>query len=114
MFGEELKPLDPTRLLNDGDKLELGELTLEIIHTPGHTPGSVCLYDRRYKFLFSGDTIFLDGIGRVDLPGGNEKAMRDSLGRIGKLGVKELFPGHGESGKIEESMISSLVKHLDM
>jgi hydroxyacylglutathione hydrolase len=94
-LGEKLEPLEPTRLLHDGDRIELGSLLLDVIHTPGHTQGSVCLYDHERSLLFSGDTIFCDDIGRVDLPTGNHGAMINSLKRLAKLKLEQLLPGHG-------------------
>lgn len=94
-FGASLEPLTPTRVLQEGDQIKLGSLTLEVLHTPGHTRGSISLYEPRQQFLFSGDTAFCDGIGRTDLPTGDIRAMANSLRRLAELRVKELFPGHG-------------------
>jgi hydroxyacylglutathione hydrolase len=79
----------------DFKKIKWGNFELEILHTPGHTLGSICLFERKKKILISGDTIFSDGIGRTDL-GGDEKLMVKSLSLIEKLGWKILCPGHGE------------------
>ena len=78
----------------DFKSISWGKFMLEVIHTPGHTLGSVCLFERKTGILFSGDTIFADGIGRMDL-GGDEMLMRKSLELVGKLGWKILCPGHG-------------------
>ncbi|MCD6247980.1 MAG: MBL fold metallo-hydrolase [Hadesarchaea archaeon] len=94
-FGASLEPIEPTRELRDGDRIELGEVTLEVLHTPGHTRGSICLYDRERRVLFSGDTVFCDGVGRTDLPTGDSAAMVRSLRRLKELGVRRLLPGHG-------------------
>jgi len=92
MFGERAPPVPATRLLSDGDRVD----DLEVIHTPGHTPGGICLYDREAQDLMSGDTVFSDGgFGRTDLPGGDEAALRRSLERLASLEVKGLYPGHG-------------------
>ena len=95
LLGEELESIEPTRLLHDGDRIELGNLILEVLHTPGHTRGSVCLYDRERQVLFSGDTVFCDGIGRTDLPTGDQDEMLNSIRRLAKLRVQKLLPGHG-------------------
>jgi glyoxylase-like metal-dependent hydrolase (beta-lactamase superfamily II) len=95
LFGEELEPLEPTRLLRDGDRIELGELVLEVLHTPGHTRGGICLYDRERQILFSGDLVFCGGIGRTDHPTGDEAVMARSIRRLTKLKVQTLLPGHG-------------------
>lgn len=92
--------LPPTKTLEDKDKLKLNGFELEVLHTPGHTPGSICLYgDKR---LFSGDTLFAGGVGRTDLPGGNFRQLKDSLEhKILKLsdGVV-VYPGHGPNTTI--------------
>ena len=67
------------QLLNDGDQLKLGETVIQIIHTPGHTPGSASFYIPSEKLLLCGDTLFLGSIGRTDLPGGNFEAEMDSI-----------------------------------
>jgi len=95
VLGEELKPLEPTRLLHESDRIKLGKSALEVIHTPGHTQGSICLYERTQRALFSGDTVFCGGIGRTDWPTGDSKAMAKSLRRLAELDIEELFPGHG-------------------
>ena len=67
-----------------------------VLHTPGHTPGSVCLYDEEEKLLLSGDTMFCGGCGRVDFPGGDGKAMLESLDRLYELPEDvTVLPGHG-------------------
>jgi len=81
--------------LNDGDTLKIGDETFEIIHTPGHTPGSMCLYSKESSSLFSGDTIFSFGsFGRYDFPGGDLHILEQSIKRLAKLDVKNLYPGH--------------------
>lgn len=86
--------------LKDGDVLELGHQSLEIIHTPGHTKGSICLLFG--KDLISGDTLFAKGIGRTDLYGGDYDALMNSI--ISKLFVLpddiQVHPGHGDSSTI--------------
>lgn len=94
-FGARLEPLEPTRVLREGDQIKLGSLTLEVLHTPGHTQGSASLYERADRTLFSGDTVFRDGVGRVDCPTGNINAMRKSLRKLSQLEIQKLFPGHG-------------------
>ena len=79
--------------VDSGHKLEIGDLDITFIHTPGHTPGSQCfLINNR---LVSGDTLFINACGRCDLPGGNAEQMYHSLQLLGKLGDDTiLFPGH--------------------
>lgn len=81
--------------LNDGDRLDIGRSSLEVIHTPGHSPGSVCLYGE--SLLFSGDTLFFEGVGRTDLAGGSRKDLEKSL-RTRVLVFPDstlVLPGHG-------------------
>ena len=80
MVGAQLTLPQADVLLKEGDKVEEAGVCFDVLHTPGHTPGSVCyLHD---KSLFCGDTLFYQGYGRVDLAGGSEKAMMESLARL--------------------------------
>lgn len=92
--------------LNNGDLIELGNLKIEVIHTPGHTPGSVCFYIKDEGVLFSGDTLFCRSVGRTDFPGSSWEALissiRNKLFRLPKL--TKVYPGHGEETTIEEEM----------
>ena len=85
-----------TDTYDEGDTLQLSGLDISVIHTPGHTPGSVCLMVG--SSMFSGDTLFAGSCGRTDLPGGDWKTIRESLGRLASLEDDfTVFPGHGES-----------------
>ncbi len=94
-------PLCYTHAYQDGDILSLAGLELHVLHTPGHTPGSVCL--QCGDVLFSGDTLFAGSCGRTDLPGGNWDSLCDSLARL-KVLPDELtvYPGHGEMTRIAD------------
>jgi glyoxylase-like metal-dependent hydrolase (beta-lactamase superfamily II) len=84
------------RVLKDGDILKLGSIMLEVIYTPGHSLGSICLYDNKTETLFSGDTVFSHGgFGRTDLEGGDLASLVSSLKKLMKLPIKNLYPGHG-------------------
>jgi hydroxyacylglutathione hydrolase len=86
------------RLLNNDEILTLGNTRWEVLHTPGHTPGGICLWCPAQKMLFSGDTLFKGTFGRTDLTTGNPAEMKASLARLAKLPEDTLvFPGHGES-----------------
>ena len=85
---------EPEILLAEGD-LQIGDLGLRVLHTPGHSPGSVCLYWPEQKILFSGDLVFAQGVGRTDLPGGDGETLKQSIRRIAALDVEILLPGHG-------------------
>ncbi len=99
MFDEGLRPVEVARELREGDRVELGEITLEVLHTPGHTRGSISLYEPERKLLFSGDVVFCDGVGRTDLPTGDAGALVRSLRKLAKLEVERLYPGHGPSSE---------------
>jgi glyoxylase-like metal-dependent hydrolase (beta-lactamase superfamily II) len=87
--------------LAEGGEVRFGAIRLEVLHTPGHTAGSVCLLSREDGLLFSGDTLFAGSFGRVDLPGGDAAAMADSLARLAGLGDGlAVLPGHGPSTTI--------------
>jgi glyoxylase-like metal-dependent hydrolase (beta-lactamase superfamily II) len=91
-----IPPSTPDRLLAAGDTVTLGPYTFEVIHTPGHTPGSICLYEDAQGVLFSGDTLFDQGMGRTDLPGGDELQLYTSLKHLANLPPDtQVFPGHG-------------------
>jgi glyoxylase-like metal-dependent hydrolase (beta-lactamase superfamily II) len=92
----EIVPSIPAVELAEGGEVRFGEIRLAVLHTPGHTEGSVCLLDRDAGLLFSGDTLFAGGWGRVDLPGGDPAEMATSLARLSELeDAIEVFPGHG-------------------
>ncbi len=96
-FGINFPPFEADRLLNEGDEIDLGRLKLKIIHTPGHTPGSICLYEKDERIMFTGDTVFPNGgFGRVDLPGGNPPLMIESLKRLTEFDIEIMYPGHDE------------------
>jgi hydroxyacylglutathione hydrolase len=88
--------------LADGDKLQAGSLAANVLHTPGHTEGSVCLYFPTEKLLIAGDTLFARSIGRTDLPGGSyEKIMRSLHDRVLALpDDTRVIPGHGPNTTI--------------
>lgn len=95
LFGFDHRTAAPDRTLADGDRIDFGELTLEVVHTPGHTPGSICLLGEGH--LFSGDTLFSGSVGRTDFPGGDARALRRSIGeRLTPLPDETVVhPGHG-------------------
>ena len=75
--------------------LEVGDMTFEVLHTPGHSPGSLCLYFSASKALITGDVIFDRGVGRTDLPGGHGELLKESIRTLSRLDVDILLPGHG-------------------
>jgi hydroxyacylglutathione hydrolase len=111
-FDGKINPRKVDIKLKDGQKLKIGKREFEVIHAPGHTPGCICLYDKKDKLLISGDVVFSDGVGNTDGPGGSDADMDKSLERISKLAVDKIFPGHGEpvmkgGSKIIKEILSS-------
>lgn len=83
----------------EGDEIAVGSLSVRVLHTPGHTQGSVCLMAQ--NAIFTGDTLFAGSCGRVDFAGGSSEQMLASLKRLGQLaGDYEIYPGHGESSTL--------------
>ncbi len=103
-------------LLNDGDKITFNNVELEVIHTPGHTAGGTCYYDRKNKTIFTGDTLFKGTIGRSDLPTGNQDDLVESVcNKLFKLDDDvKVYPGHFEMSTIgqekEDNFVLSLIK----
>jgi glyoxylase-like metal-dependent hydrolase (beta-lactamase superfamily II) len=108
-FNGNMKSMKVERKLKEGDEL----FGFKILHTPGHTPGSICLLDIKDKILISGDTIFADGVGRTDLPGGSEEEMEKSLERLSSLKIEKILPGHGEPVlKSIDKMIKNIISSV--
>ncbi|MFH1602035.1 MAG: MBL fold metallo-hydrolase [Candidatus Shapirobacteria bacterium] len=83
--------------------IQFGRQKLKVILTPGHTPGSICLYSPKEKVLFTGDTLFADGVGRTDLPYGSEKNLSISLKKLAKLPENtKIYSGHGPAGALKD------------
>ncbi len=92
----EIPPSVPAVELAEGGRVRYGEIDLQVLHTPGHTQGSVSLFDPAGGVLFSGDTLFAAGWGRTDLPGGSDEQMAESLVRLSELEDRvRVLPGHG-------------------
>ena len=85
------------RELREGDTVEAGPLSLRVVHTPGHTPGGICLVAE--EVAFTGDTLFAGSVGRSDLPGGDAAQLEDSLRRLARelSPITLIYPGHGDS-----------------
>jgi glyoxylase-like metal-dependent hydrolase (beta-lactamase superfamily II) len=96
-YGFQVEAATAERELREGEQVRIGDLVFDVLHTPGHTEGSVCLYEERRALLLSGDVLFAGSYGRTDLPGGSDEAMVASLARLARAlpdGVRVL-PGHG-------------------
>jgi glyoxylase-like metal-dependent hydrolase (beta-lactamase superfamily II) len=94
MMGTSAPELRIDVLLKEGELL-IGEEPFQVMETPGHTPGSVCLYWPARKALFTGDVVFEMGVGRTDFPGGDGPALIQSIEKLARLDAEILLPGHG-------------------
>ena len=105
-YGFELEAVTPTRDLREGEQVRIGDLVLDVLHTPGHTEGSVCLYEERLGILLSGDLLFAGSYGRTDLPGGDDEQMVASLARIARdiRPSVRVLPGHGAETTVEREL----------
>lgn len=103
-WGYDLEPLpQPDVLLDDGDVIEADNFSFRVIHTPGHSPGGICLYGQ--GFLISGDTLFAGSIGRTDFFGGSMKEIKESLKKIASLPPDTaVIPGHGPATTIGDEL----------
>ncbi|MFQ5990358.1 MAG: MBL fold metallo-hydrolase, partial [Candidatus Methylomirabilales bacterium] len=105
-FGFQVPaPHPPDRLLNEGDEVTVGESRLRVFHTPGHTPGGICLYGEGVVFV--GDTLFNGSVGRTDMPGGSYEVLISSI-RSKLLALPDetaVYPGHGPSTMIGEERL---------
>ena len=118
MLGGAMPKMPVDVKLKDKDEITIGDETFQILNTPGHTPGCICLYNVKNKVLISGDTVFAYGsFGRYDFPGGDVYQLKESIQRLKNLDVSDLYPGHESVVKddgnkhIEKSLrnISSIV-----
>lgn len=103
-LGREVDPVPPPdAFLEGGDELDFGDIELTVMETPGHTPGSICLYND--ELIFTGDTLFADGVGRTDFKYSDPQELQKSLKKIGQLPKKlAMFPGHGEPSTLESAL----------
>jgi glyoxylase-like metal-dependent hydrolase (beta-lactamase superfamily II) len=93
------RPPEKINFVKEGDLIKLGNMVLEVIHTPGHSPGGICLYGRKEKVLFTGDTLFAEGmVGRTDLSYSSGEALKESLKKLARLPAGTIiYPGHGQT-----------------
>jgi hydroxyacylglutathione hydrolase len=97
LFGEQAPVYEVDETLKEGMVLDIGEWKLQVLETPGHSLGSLCLFEKDKKVLFSGDTVFPDGnIGRTDMCGGDTSQLVRSIERLTELDVSTMYPGHME------------------
>jgi glyoxylase-like metal-dependent hydrolase (beta-lactamase superfamily II) len=96
----------PNAFLQEGDLIQIGTLSFSVIHTPGHSPGSVCFYSPQERLLLSGDTLFKGGIGNLSLPTGNRAQMGPSLAKLRALPPEtRVIPGHGAETTIGQEFL---------
>ena len=95
-FGGTIPKMD-VKDLKDGDVIDIGEHKLMVIDTPGHTSGSISLLDTMTGALFTGDVVFIDGVGRYDLPTASKQQLVESLQKLMNLDINGFYPGHGPS-----------------
>jgi hydroxyacylglutathione hydrolase len=96
LLGGSMPKIAPDRLLHDKETLILGDTSYSVFYTPGHTIGSICLFDKNSGSLLSGDTIFAHGgFGRYDFPTGDLQLLKNSIHMLSQLPVQNLYPGHG-------------------
>ncbi|NWF52893.1 MAG: MBL fold metallo-hydrolase [Nitrospirae bacterium] len=108
-WGYELDSLpEPDILVEDGQNLNIGNLKFKVLHTPGHSPGGICIYGE--GILVSGDTLFAGSVGRTDLFGGDTEKLKKSFKKLMTLpdNVK-VHPGHGPSSTIKQEKINNIL-----
>ncbi|HEX7172834.1 MAG TPA: MBL fold metallo-hydrolase, partial [Candidatus Limnocylindria bacterium] len=105
-YGFELEPVRAARDLRENEQVAIGDLVFDVLHLPGHTEGSVCLYEERRGLLLSGDVLFAGSYGRTDLPGGNDEQMVASLSRLARElpAATRVLPGHGPETTLEREL----------
>ncbi len=105
MFGfPPVRTFEPTRWLKEGDRVRFGEVELEVLHCPGHTPGHLAFYHRPSQLLVVGDILFQGSVGRTDFPGGDPEALQASIReKLFPLGDQvDFIPGHGPMSTLGE------------
>ena len=107
--GPTLQAFDPDQWLSDGDTVCVGEITFEVLHCPGHTPGHVVFFNRKSNWAQVGDVLFAGSIGRTDFPGGSHQQLLDSIrNKLFALGDQVKFvPGHGPGSTFGEQRRSN-------
>ena len=110
-WGHEItQPPEPDRLVKEGDVLSLGELSFEVLSTPGHSPGGICLFGE--GVLISGDTVFAGSVGRTDLHGGDMESLKSSFARImSLLPETAILPGHGPTSTVAQERYMNFFIH---
>jgi glyoxylase-like metal-dependent hydrolase (beta-lactamase superfamily II) len=105
-YGFEMEPATAAQHLREGEQVRIGDLVFDVLHLPGHTEGSVCLYEERRALLLTGDVLFAGSYGRTDLPGGSDELMVRSLARLARTIPPQVrvLPGHGPETTIAREL----------
>ncbi len=105
-YGFEVEAVTATRDLAEGEQVRVGDLVFDVLHLPGHSEGSVCLYEERQALMLSGDVLFAGAFGRTDLPGGSDEQMTASLARVAREipAHVRVLPGHGPETTMEREL----------
>lgn len=114
-YNLSLEDLRPDYIYEGDEAVSLGDLEIKIIHTPGHTPGSIVLYIPSLKIAFTGDTLFRESVGRTDLMGGSWPALKESIRKLATTFSNEtiIYPGHGPSSTLGYELRNNrFVKHI--
>jgi glyoxylase-like metal-dependent hydrolase (beta-lactamase superfamily II) len=111
LWGFEIDPLpEPDLFVSEGEVLQIGNLRFEILHTPGHSPGGICIYGE--GILITGDTLFAGSVGRTDLPGGDRESLKKSFIRLMSLSdAVKVFPGHGPESTVGKERTDNFFSH---
>lgn len=105
--------IKPDHLIQDKDTIDVGQIHFVVIHTPGHSPGGVCLYSKENNLLFSGDTLFKGSIGNLSFPTAEPNKMWESLDKLAELPKEtKVYPGHGEMTTIQDESWLKNAKHI--
>lgn len=113
LFETKYKPPKIHGTIKKGDEIKAGNYNFKVLHTPGHTHGSISLWDESNKILISGDTLFIDGIGSLDYPRSSPEDMKKSLQIIKSLGeIKVLLPGHGTPASEDNVYAHNAIKEI--
>ena len=104
------QPQEPDAYILEGDEIAVGRFRLKVLHTPGHSPGGICLYGE--GVIFTGDTIFAGSVGRTDFPGGSMAELKKSFARIIALPPEtRIFPGHGPLTTVKKEKDDNFFVH---
>ena len=108
-FRQDRAWKDADVLLTDGQEITVGSVTLRVVHTPGHSPGSICYFCQSEGIMLTGETLFADNIGRCDLWGGSYATIRQSLKRLRDYdGGLTILPGHGGSNTLSKALDNTM------